>query len=719
MAIQLNAFPFDSQIIGYGADGLPEYDRASNSLELATLIRSFWRNGVFGTGALTVIAGGGMSVTVSTGSVLVQGRVAHITAEKTLSIDSASANARIDRVVVRCDLSNAVRDLVLDVKKGTPAASPTAPSLTRNESVWEVCLANIRVAAGATSISQSMITDTRLNNNLCGIVAATMTEVDTDRFYAQVQADLEAFRVDEKSTMAAFFANRRTEFDDWFADIKNILDESAASKLTAQLLEKASVASEIVTISPSGWTDANGRYTQRVVCSIAKAEENNVYVVSPVPTSVDEYSDCGIYAMEFGDSYAVFSAKEVTQNTLFANIVQIEKGWSTGASVNSFATPVEDSQSGPMVFTDIAAERPAVELISHIDPVQSGSGEPSPDNVRPIGGRSSVEAVRTRKNILSCKDLPQLPYENRGITFDDAGDGKIRITGTATAAATMDLNSYRVGKRTFIPAGTYTLSGIVSGSGARIYFSGYETQDAPTSSAIIDGSLAVTTTSKVFTFAKSGYYACYISISKGTVIDTIVSPQLEAGSVATPYEHYFGRAFVANLSENVYAGMLNWATGILQQNELDTLTGDEPWQMFEQTGDTGRRQWYYSKAGVKRGSTVVSSHYKSILMDNRWSDGNNLSCYSSNGAVCIRDDRFESLDDWVEYLKARAAAGEPVQLLFDSGDQKQLVLQLPNLLMGVNVIWSTTGDTDLTYVMDTKKYIDRQLAAIAAAAVSK
>lgn len=579
MAIQLNAFPFDSQIVGYGADGLPEYDRASNSLELATLIRSFWRNGVFGTGALTVMAGDGMTVTVSTGSVLVQGRVAHIVSQKTLAIDGPSSNPRFDRVVVRCDLSNAVRDLVLDVKKGNPAVSPIAPALTRNESVWEICLATIRITEGATSVSQSMITDTRTNSNLCGIVAATMTEVDTDRFYAQVQSDLESFRAREQTTMSTFFAERRREFDAWFADVKNILNDSAATKLTAQLMEKASVNSEIVSISPSRWTGGDGKYSQRVSCSIAKNEESNVYVVSPVPTSIDEYSDCGIYASEYGDSYIIFSAKDKPDNTLMANVIQIEKGWSSGATINSFAPPVEETVSGSVAHTDIAAERPVVELISHIEPVQAGSGDPSLDNVRTIGGWDSVSVTNDTSGQTLTADLPETVYggnNNWTIGMVTVAKGKHILDGVNGIVSNMSVNS----------------SGIY-----------YASAGLPTP-----------------------------GVKTGSVLNSLLSDKLIAKSKAEP-----GCCYITGSSANVL---------------------------------------------------VVTLHDQSLTT-------------------------ADAVNAWL--------TANPITFVYTLAEPYTIQLtpqQLLTLEKGVNNVWSTTGDTDLTYVADTKSYIDKQLAAIAAATLN-
>jgi len=237
--VALGGFPFDSQITGYQPDGLPIYDRASNSEEFASLIKGFWRDGVFGTDALTVFAGSGMTATVGAGSVLVQGRVAKITSPKTVNFETANSQPRFDIVVARRDLSNAVRDIVLDVVKGVPASTPVAPAPVRNATIWELCLAIVKIPANVGMVQQQNITDTRLDRNLCGIVAATMTDIDTSRFYEQIQADLSSFREEEQA-----------QFDSWFDSLRDILDENAAGNLYNKI--------ESLTAADVGALPANG-----------------------------------------------------------------------------------------------------------------------------------------------------------------------------------------------------------------------------------------------------------------------------------------------------------------------------------------------------------------------------------------------------------------------------------------------------------------------------
>lgn len=307
--IRLAAFPFDSQITGYGSDGLPEYDRASNSAEFAGLLKGFFRDGVFSGTALQVLADGGMTATVSPGGVLVQGRVKHMTSAQMIEFETAASLPRLDRVVVRLDLSNAVRDLVLDVLTGTPATTPSAPALTRNETIWEICLATIRIAAGATSIAQSNITDTRLDNNLCGVVAAVLNDFDTETFYAQVQSDLDSFK-----------ANEQAEFIAWFDNLQSMLDENVATNLQNQIDNRVSFLPQSLT---------NDQKSQAKLNLGVEDIEMDLLWTNASPTSEMGSStielDLSAYA---GVTIELYSASSsVTSHSLTSPLIRKSCGW--------------------------------------------------------------------------------------------------------------------------------------------------------------------------------------------------------------------------------------------------------------------------------------------------------------------------------------------------------------------------------------------------------
>ena len=154
-------------------------DRKYNADQMSEYFRGIVSGGVFQhlDGGLQVTAGTGLSVNVAAGRAIVQNRWVQNSASLPLSISAASETyGRKDAVVLRLDSS--ARTVSIVVKTGTPAASPAAPSMTRSGGVYEMALAYVNVAAGATSVT---ITDKRSDSAVCGwaaVAQATSGEVD-------------------------------------------------------------------------------------------------------------------------------------------------------------------------------------------------------------------------------------------------------------------------------------------------------------------------------------------------------------------------------------------------------------------------------------------------------------------------------------------------------------------------------------------------------------
>ena len=165
------SFPFDSKITGYDDSGYPQYDRAVNSSVLANMLNSLATTGVLlnDTDAFSVSAGDNMLVKVHAGSAIINGITCIEDTERTLSLQAADTTYdRIDTVVLRLNTSVDVRAIDLYVVKGTAAASPVAPVLTRSGSVYELGLANVYIPANVVTITNERITDTRGDSLRCG-----------------------------------------------------------------------------------------------------------------------------------------------------------------------------------------------------------------------------------------------------------------------------------------------------------------------------------------------------------------------------------------------------------------------------------------------------------------------------------------------------------------------------------------------------------------------
>lgn len=111
-----------------------------------------------------------MNVEMQTGSAWLQGRFIDVFEPQVRTVpDNNSGLPRIDRVVIQMNATIGVRDILIYIKEGTPAASPEPPALTQTEEVWELSMAQVFVADGAIAIEQADITDERADvQGVCG-----------------------------------------------------------------------------------------------------------------------------------------------------------------------------------------------------------------------------------------------------------------------------------------------------------------------------------------------------------------------------------------------------------------------------------------------------------------------------------------------------------------------------------------------------------------------
>lgn len=212
-------------------------DRKYKAEEFATYFGTFIGNGVFPNPStnLVVTSNGDMTVNVSVGFAWINGYMYNNTDDLTLTVSHAdSALKRIDRVVLRCDFVN--REIRAYIKRGVFASSPIPPSLERGVNAYELSIADIQVNNGVASIVQSNITDTRLDNSVCGIVTQTVETIDTTTLYNKLEAYINERGVDVDAWIEESTQAWEKDFIEWFDTIKGILDGDVAANLTNRIV---------------------------------------------------------------------------------------------------------------------------------------------------------------------------------------------------------------------------------------------------------------------------------------------------------------------------------------------------------------------------------------------------------------------------------------------------------------------------------------------------
>ena len=191
-----------SKIVLYPANGF-DFDAADVAAYLAGLT-----SGVFsGAEDFPVTAAGGLTVIVGAGRGWVHpSRFTGYSITKreadTLTMPLADPSLpRIDRIVMRYDAG--ARAASLQVLQGTASSTPTAPAISRTELIYDLCLAEITRPAGSTSITTGQITDTRLDEALCGLVRDGVTGIPTDELLAAAKERIATLEENASNSAAA------------------------------------------------------------------------------------------------------------------------------------------------------------------------------------------------------------------------------------------------------------------------------------------------------------------------------------------------------------------------------------------------------------------------------------------------------------------------------------------------------------------------------------
>lgn len=188
-------------------------DREYDMEAFATYFKQFLSSGLYHTNnvpALLVSKGTGLQTSMDMGSAYIEGFMYRNTEAITfLHEDADATNPRIDRIILRLDRNVNVRAINAMIKKGTPATNPQPPALTRNDVVYEISLAQVRVNAGATTIAS--IKDERLDPNVAGLVSSLIT-VPTEQFINEWNSWM--------ADMNQRKENYQQEWETWFQGIQ-------------------------------------------------------------------------------------------------------------------------------------------------------------------------------------------------------------------------------------------------------------------------------------------------------------------------------------------------------------------------------------------------------------------------------------------------------------------------------------------------------------------
>ena len=118
----------------------------------------------------------------------------------TLDVPAADTTLpRVDRIVLQFDVD--ANASAVKLKPGTPSAAPEPPAIQQNHRQYELGLATLAVPAGTASITAANLTDTRADEDVCGVMRDSVTGIPTEQLVEQAKAKVAG--LEETATASA------------------------------------------------------------------------------------------------------------------------------------------------------------------------------------------------------------------------------------------------------------------------------------------------------------------------------------------------------------------------------------------------------------------------------------------------------------------------------------------------------------------------------------
>ena len=314
--------------------------------------------------------------------------------------------------------------------------------------------------------------------------------------------------------------------------------------------------------------------------------------------------------------------------------VNTTEAWSSKKIVDTLC-PAFTETGNPVTCNPV--EGYPLSAVVTLEPKQAGSGDPSPENVRPISGRDEVTVTRCGKNLFGGEE---------NLWVSQTGNQTIEGAYSSLLIPCKEGDVFTLSTSTqFAPD---------PGNIGCICFYNRENE-------YVDR-IAVTYGNSFYRSAPPG--ASYVRASCYHPDKDEI--QFELGSTPTAYEPYQGETSTLALPETIYGGTVDAVTGVGSKTwgfvELD---GTENWDKYSNT-ITNEPQYRFSVPidfpSITEGSKRICTHF-STSDYTAWSDLKPNTFATNERVICIQLD-VQTLEEFKSYLSAQYAAGTPVTIAY-------------------------------------------------------
>lgn len=376
---------------------------------------------------------------------------------------------------------------------------------------------------------------------------------------------------------------------------------------------------------------------------------------------------------------------------------------------------------------------PKISLIA----TQTGEGDPSPENVRPIVPAMRAGDVlglgRTGKNLIDWESILTQFSTHAEVTRSISGN-TITLSGTPTAVyRQIQVSNILISPS--IRGKSATLSANISGNQPALVLRQFNKLKVKITEINITGTGAA----QITISPDTAYLQIILCLNRQTTGTAFMASygavQLELGSAATPYEPYAGDTYEFTAPQDIYGlpgaeTYVDWEKGELVVGDaLKVFNGTENW-IKHNTIDNA-----FYIYGLIGGTVIDNTQSNFALCSAAQQIRYNAVTIIANGQFAIGttsnvlrtvfcNTACETLDDWKDYLAAQKAAGTPVAVLYQLATPIRIPLtdlpaipalpQLDRYTPRQNVLTVDKGVLTVGYAKSPIRESDELAAAIAA-----
>lgn len=356
--------------------------------------------------------------------------------------------------------------------------------------------------------------------------------------------------------------------------------------------------------------------------------------------------------------------------------------WSAKHIIDTLCPPMEET-GNPVTCYPVAGYPLGCKV--SWEPTQEGTGDPSPDNIRPIKGRDSVTVERCGGNVI---ELLSTYDSSSGIKIAVDAEKNITLNGTVVGKGNITIGMCRLH---WVAGKNYTMyvkkvggsASIGSGDGITFAYSLFTTDynhyfrgstNSTNLDAYIARDVALVETELIFMLQ------CW---RDGTVFNNFkFQIEVVPGTTApTTYAPYTGQTAALTLPRTIYGGTVDAVTGEGQETwKLATLDGTENWETWGVNKNNAAVTGFYTYSindYDPNGNKLLCSTMPYKIVD-VWGGRNEGVGYASALDQSIRymiysvktdtlsdaSDNASAVASFKSYLATQYAAGTPVQIAY-------------------------------------------------------